>query len=662
MKQLENDYLCEIGPALKDLGYECGIVAGGSYSYKHNLYSSLSEVRDIDLLLILESNEKISDILTVDQHNIDKILHLDETERHFSRQDIEPFTLGYADGIRYSGINQLGQKISIKILSYKTLENLYTNKEWGRLNILSKKDKRIFPKKTLQGEPTLIAIVNQRVGNDFCILGDPDFIAGYSSFCLGVVSDLFISGLILHQTPDINIDSLKQKFIQKIYQKCQQTGFPERWSKILSRYERMPEDFKRLFESQFPAIINYEESASTNHNKFFLHIVSPIIEGRYPQLNLSKKINSTIKEKRYMQSSGPFSSNSNYGVAIFESGEKTFFKEMLNQFRFRGEMYGLITASAYYRKLKEPIYSEPENNLISYDWFPGDILSRKRLTEVDDTTLEKILTLELQRAEDHLNAYIRSAVDLKSKDFYENSYRSRIHDVFFGRLTSDRYHKYYDNLELELPNDDKISFKEFARLKLIINDIEYPCIAETIKYATEILDPKRLESKEMVCGLGDSHSGNIMCSHNLDDYQYIDYELSGFHSPYLDISKQIYYDTSYEIIYSDKLIQKDFDLSIKREEGKIIIKHNFLPSLISCYMFKIKLNGVLLPYRSFCQENSLKADNDWKIILGMSLFCNGLLTRDPVSFNTKYLWLNICNAIQASMIDSFSKNYYSQII
>lgn len=649
-----DDYLQDIGPKIQKLNFDCSVVAGGSYSYKYSLYHSLDEIRDIDLLIFFPTKEDIVDFLTVHQYDLDNILHLEEVEKHFDREDLKLLTLGHADGIRYSGQNTLGQKISAKLIAYNIFQKEKNTGITTRINILSKKDKRFYPHKTLTGELVQFGIVNQRFHSDVCVLGDPELFQIGSDYCLGVVADVCLTGKILQNSDNLDVGIIKRDLIKKIVSFCETGGYPEEWTDIIIRSDRLPYDFAKYFCDQFPQIpLEKIKSHINKEERYTVSIVSPVLGGSYKQAELSIKNDSEIAEKRYLKISGPFSSNSKYGLAVYNNGERAFFKEMLNEYRFRGEMYGMITSSAYFDRLRSPIFTDPECLLISYDWFPGDILARQRLDVVNDLTFGRLMELELHKAEDHLNAYIRSGTESKTdKDIYE----SRIHDLYFGRLMGSRYTDYYKKAIIRTKEKD-IPFSSIESCPIKINGKEYPSLLEIIDTAKKILNPDNLGNKELVCGLGDAHSGNVLCSNNLDSYIYIDYEFSGFHSPYLDIAKQLYFDTAFDLFYSDVLPPKKRQIQVEILDGYLEIRHDYTPDKLSSFIYKTKMEGILLPYRNYCQENKLPLDNNWKDILGLALFCAGMLSRNVSSFDQDNFLLNIANSVESTDIDHYSHKF-----
>lgn len=155
--------------------------------------------------------------------------------------------------------------------------------------------------------------------------------------------------------------------------------------------------------------------------------------------------------------------------------------------------------------------------------------------------------------------------------------------------------------------------------------------------------------------MGDAHSGNIICSNNVEEYIYIDYEFAGFHSPYLDIAKSLYNDTSFNLLYCDKLPLNNLPVSAEISNHKLVINHHYQPDKISRYIFHTKFVGILLQYQNYCQNNGLPQDEDWKTTLGSALFCCGLLTRNLAEFSQDNLLLNLANSVESTDIDHITQ-------
>ncbi len=660
---INGDFLPTLGKEFSDLGYEVAIIAGGSYSYKQDAFESFDEIRDIDLLLVVKGKEKFLDLVKNRQGDIDRILKITKPEIHFSEADLSPLFQGYADAIRYSGINEYEQKISIKMIEQGYAERIFSENEPGRINVLSKKDKRFYAKKTIDGSNFYLGVINQKTPSGLTILGDPDLFELNGIYSLGVIADVLLSGKAVHDEKDI-IGNLKKLLIKKVARKYKghNGNMPDDWTKMMVRRERFPAEFIKEFNdyanSAFGDIEGSDEKSKRPDKKeYYVQIASPIIPKTHSPLRIAKKMDEEISELRYITTSGPFSSNSKYGVAVLSNGENVFFKEMLNEFRFRGEIYGFTTASAYYGRLQEPIFTDPGKNMIAYKWFDGDITARKRLDLVTDDLMKNYMETELRKAEDSLNAYLLSATDIhKGVVKKEELYTSRIHDLFYGRLMGDRLSKFYNDFTFET-NGIKVGFEELMGMTIVINGVTYRSIRDSVDKARSDLFPEYLNEKLMICGLGDAHSGNIMSSGNPDDYLYIDYEFSGFHSPYLDMAKAIYNDCSFNIFYVDKLPKQDFHIEVKVDGDRLIIEHDYKFDSLSKFLLKTKMEGVVLPMRDFLNGKGISTDDDWLDTLGSAMLCCGLLTRNLSEFDETGFFLNLANVIEATKFETYYNNH-----
>ncbi len=656
---LERDYLPLIGKKIEELGIKNGVIAGGSYSYKKGRFDSLQEIRDLDILIIVSSLEDLVALLTEKSYEFARILKLEKIEKIFSKNELHLVEENFFSGVRYSGINIFGQKVSAKIILSEKLNEAFDDNNPHLINILSKKDRRLYRQKNFSGDLVCLGIVNQKVSDDLVVLGDSDIFAAGNDYSLGVVSDVLLSGEILHDSFSVGLSSLQEELILKIGRlSCCDDSTQKDWSKIFVRSDRFLADFSEQINKKFRAVIgdNFEEinnSAVKNTSQRYFIQAIPIFGRHFIQTEPKNKIESIITSREYIKS-GPFSSNSNFGVALFENGQKAFFKEMLNETRFQSEILGLVSVSSYFSNLQEPLFTDAKINLISYPWYSGDILARKRLMPIDKDSFDFFMELELRRAEDSLNAYVRSAQDILRGSIKDDIPTSRIHELYHGRLIGDRLEKFYGDHKVVIGNEET-SFSELLRSALIINGKRYKPLAELIKEATDILNPEKLGKELLVCGLGDAHSGNVMCENDPNEYLYIDYEFSGFHSPYLDIAKALYNDFSFDIFYADKKrLPREVNVSIRKENGSVVIEHNYVPDDLSRYILKSKIEGTIKPMHNAL---SINEDEKWWQILGSAMLCCGLLTRNLSLFPDIQFWLNLSNAIEMTDI----KSYYEKM-
>lgn len=660
-----HDHLPSIGEELGKLGIEAGIVVGGSYSYKHDQIESLHNIRDLDLIVVVDTRKHLVELLSKHNNDLERILRLEKTDKQFSKDDLWPFEEGAVGGVRYSGTSSFGQKLSVKLIPRALLESAYDDDGPHAIDILSKKDRRFYPKKDFSGAVFHLGVMNQRTSDDLVILGDPDIFTVRGGFSLGVVSDVLLSGRIVHDSPAIGVALLQDKLIDKIKRLFGTLDYSSKdWSSIFVRSDCFPKDFKDYLNERFSKTIvdhspggKKEGVSGTTAPKYGVHVVPHIVGRHCPQFRLRDRVGSKIRDCVYVEP-GPFSSNSNHGRATFDNGEAAFFKEMRDDARFRGEIFGAMTASAYYPHMQEPLFTDPGRNLVAYPWRSGDVLASKRLSPASDESIPPLMELELRRAGDALNAFVLSASDVsRGLAKKEDLYLSRIHDLFYGRLVGGRLREFYGSYGASLGKEET-PFSELLNLTPIINRMRYPSLGESLRVAIENLDPERLAGGPLVCGLGDAHSGNIMHGDSPDDYLYVDYEFAGFHSPYLDVAKPLYNDVSFDLFYSDrKPLPPDVEILVERKGNDLVIEHNYAPDALSRYLLKTKVDGIIKPMHAALSDVGVIDDGGWWRTLGSAMVCCGLLTRDLTKFSAAGFWLNLANVVEMAEMQS----YYDRI-
>lgn len=656
------DYLPNIGPGLQTMGFECSIVAGGSYSYKDPKEFTFSDLRDIDLLIFMRDKSAITTLFTDHQQKLVNILQIITPEKVLDSEDLSPFENGVADAIRFSGINNYGQKISAKFISYNQFDQILNQNGSGRINVLSKKDKRFYDKKSFNGKSFYLGVVNQKTNTDLTILGDPDIIELKNTCTIGVISDVLLSGKVIYQSERLDALTLKNQLVKKILKIADRKSIKVNWKDILIRSDRFSENFSKEYTNNVSGVVGEQTTNQDNQKvpEFGLNIVTPVINkiGKKVNYEIRNKLN--ISELQYNQTSGPFSSNSKYGKAQLKNNGEVFFKEMLNDYRFEGELSGQKVVSSYFSHIQNPIFIQNESKRVFYEWNDGDILANKRLKSIDTEAIKYFLEVELRKSEDHLNAYLFSVRDFLNKKVDETLLNnSRIHDLYYKRLVGDRLQLFYENFELNI-NGKIYKFINLFDYDLIVNNKNYGKLSGIIKNFSTLLNPANFVNRIKICGLGDSHSGNVIVEDSPDDYLYIDYEFSGFHSPYLDIAKEIYNDCAFNVFYSDKLPDFSYNLDIEIQNNSLIINHDYLPDKLSRLLLKTKIEGTILPLREYLKSINRDTDEDWDQILGGALFCSGFLTRKPTDFvKADAFLLNFANCIEMSSFNTYCDRVFS---
>ena len=113
-----------------------------------------------------------------------------------------------------------------------------------------------------------------------------------------------------------------------------------------------------------------------------------------------------------------------------------------------------------------------------------------------------------------LNAYLCSLGKFSVSD-------SNIQNLYLDRLNN-RVTQFYQGQKVSTPNGEIITTERLFELKPIINGVKYLSINEIINKSIGVLSNKKLLDSVLVCGLGDSHGGNVMINSDLSDYLFID--------------------------------------------------------------------------------------------------------------------------------------------
>ena len=215
-----------------------------------------------------------------------------------------------------------------------------------------------------------------------------------------------------------------------------------------------------------------------------------------------------------------------------------------------------------------------------------------------------LLGVELLRAKDVLGAYKES---LKLADSNTTCDRQSIHRFYYERLHGNRRLKefYAGHTSDLLP--DGISLDAILDLPLVINGKEFQTLRHYLQRAEHVLNPKRrsgLKSLPITFGLGDGHGGNVMISDSQkpSTITYIDYEVAGYHTPFLDLAKPLYLDGFMEIAYAD-LMHEDLDsnslagnsVQWRVQADSVRIDYTFDMQPISKALASIKLEYMLRP-------------------------------------------------------------------
>ena len=255
---------------------------------------------------------------------------------------------------------------------------------------------------------------------------------------------------------------------------------------------------------------------------------------------------------------------------------------------------------------------------------------------------EWFVDVDLRRARDVLAVYIRS---FRPGDDSASCAQQHIHSFFHYRLLGNRrLQQFYGE---ELPRlfpqtaHGTMSLDAFSEFPIIINGQSYQNLRHYLERALQILDPHRVGGLNLLptaFGMGDGHGGNVMVSttSTVPSILYVDYEVAGTHTPFLDLAKPIYQDGFFDVAYADFLHDDlthavDGDrIAIKWrvEEGAMYIDYDLTMDSLSKGLPVIKLEYLLRPMLETLDQSSHYLRELAEETLAYGLFACALLTRD----------------------------------
>ena len=295
-----------------------------------------------------------------------------------------------------------------------------------------------------------------------------------------------------------------------------------------------------------------------------------------------------------------------------------------------------------------------EKSSISFRRFHGETLNEVRLQyhnghsplsshldRMHCRTEKWFIDLELRRARDVLVAYERSfgsGVPITCSEQYING-------LYYKRLLHDRrFREFYGACSpgsLESIAKGCITLEKVLEVPISINGQSYGSLRHHFDRAKYILDPRRptgLSSLPCAFGFGDGHGGNVMVTLSSDtpSLLYVDYEVTGWHTPFLDLAKPIYLDGFFNAAYADLLYEKiphkhdgeNIWLDWKIEKDQLSIDYSFALEPLWNTLACIKLEYVLRPVLEMLEQIAPSQREIAEETLAQGLFCCALLSRN----------------------------------
>lgn len=306
----------------------------------------------------------------------------------------------------------------------------------------------------------------------------------------------------------------------------------------------------------------------------------------------------------------PQSLNSISGFVKSESGEELFFKTHTEEQERLVEYYNSeLLESVGYPVIKAKLAQQK----------PGSQFALYKKIELP-TLFDQVHAEEVKGEYEPALLRAQSKLDKETFEIFNNTLmplseedntKQPIHQLFAHRLsTQGRISSFYSEGKIA-----DFEIKELFSKRWQINGNVLPIsISDAISRAREVLAPKAI--KASVVGHGDAHNGNIFYKKGTEDLFYFDPAFCGRHSLSLDLVKPLFHNIFGRWMYLPKIVDGEFELSIKSTSSHICVEHNFKPSKLRKDFLNSKIEYLLAPL-------SDKLD---RRLLQFGMFCCPLLT------------------------------------
>ena len=588
------------------------LLLGGSTVYKHfEKKTKINQMRDIDLVLLVKNKDDMFRLVH-EKCLLNTMLKIVKSEVY--EIDIPKNIEKEIDAIRFTGFQANGTKIGVKVLSLEYLYAATSQSRPSRLNLLSCKDCH---------HSGNLNFYSTQISKDFFILHEADIFESLSSDnrIFGITIDLFMTAVpILEFTSSLRL--LKKKMLQKIPKPvfARTDSFHSSYRQWLTSYLAVPDTF-----------LSHKEYK----NEYFVYIPKSENPSFYPRpYHMKQKLSVCKHEMLESVCKNPFSSNCRYGIY-----REFFWKMPKNATTVDHEELISKKLKRFYPFTHEPVYVTKDT--LFYQNFDGISVSNLRYqyekqwakNGIEKKEIrKKLMITEMIVLPSILSAY------KKSLCVGNSGQTAPINRFFIERLKGSKRIKGFYSNGLTLPMEcggGHLSIEELLSYTILINGRNFGTLKEIEKKAIKILSPNNFVGNWEICGLGDGHIGNILLSKKKNrrqeyDVLMVDYEIAGYHSPFLDLVKPYYVDLFFSIFYADilspdSLLQRGIisKLSINNNCISIDIDTNYGLSPHALFLRKMRCKGLIFPFFKFL---SLRLKNKHMMKRQMNIFRAGLFT------------------------------------
>ncbi|OTA90191.1 hypothetical protein M434DRAFT_14132 [Hypoxylon sp. CO27-5] len=531
------------------------------------------------------------------------------------------------NAVRFAGYDQSSAKRSATILSLD-----YFSQSKTSLNILSYEDKRIY--KVIQSgprSPTITYQIQQAtlLPNQLYILHDQWVFQtskpqNISSVTFGPTTDLLVSGACVVGRDQYGLE-IKGKLLQHYSQISRQRATPASLGRKEGFTDIYVEWLNQEFDDACPTC-NITEPLSTESEDHTLSPNQPLFSfgetktiRMIPHHDFSSSANmlplevykkfedGLISENKTLYNQTRPSRPSPYTVTTTgdpDTAIEIFCKEGYDDKNYtRDEFKRAQSASVFYPRIQVPRISIARDDLL-YPFFTGlgqasYRFAYNRVGGGEREIAEKILYMEMVKAEDMLRAYRKSL----SQNIVENANRKYEIQEFFSQNSANRTFQESYDAYIPLSCGD-IRLHRLMGMQWSINGQVYPSLSTLLNEASQRLSSASLRESScpLVFGLGDVDGGRVMLASDTPEcgrpkVLFINHRVGEFHPVMLDLAIPLYKDLFFIPQYGEDGQTgnpKTYASEIKRNTLFV----NFEPQIDSLTqaLFDIKMRYLIQPF------------------------------------------------------------------
>ena len=289
-----------------------------------------------------------------------------------------------------------------------------------------------------------------------------------------------------------------------------------------------------------------------------------------------------------------------------------------------------------------------------------DLMRDIEIGNAPDGTLENVVSAEERACERLLSIY---EVTL-AYSAAEKHAQAPIHQLFWHRLTGERFKSFYAGKQVLLPGQtardarDGIAFSDLLDYRWNINgrtikgDEAQVTLGALIEKAATALRPER--AAMTVIGHGDAHFGNVFLEDGAH-YLYFDPAFAGRHMPLLDIVKPLFHNVFATWMYFPHEVAQDLHLTVALRDSMIYMEHDYMLSPARQAILRIKLMRLLAPLLDILLSRQVLPE-DWRAIVRGALLCCPLLTINLLDYSrlpVEISWLGLSQVMEVGTFEIF---------